>query len=557
MRRFKIKIKRRLTEGRILLNEITFASAVNNLGAKKMRKAVRRWHDERPRFMVTVAGGRRLDQLSPEEEAEFIQNRVGQLKDWLLDIVPEDLEDNQKGLVVTWLARLARDLETGYMTQFLEGNAPGRDPWSDFEMFFHYQQFMGEKDLNRIADLDELSQVVRAARPQIEKHQEGKDYGDVSKGTEVFRDDDEWFIAALHNKGAACSFGKGTDWCTAAPGLDYFADYYEENDPLFYFEDRDPSVAYPRNRPPEDLDTGDSPRYQFHYGSLQFMDENDNPLEPDDMHALHRRLMQTRAPNKYPIIKKYDRKVKIEREDTSPEELHQLVEDDMTHYEELVDIALHSNVSEESLRKLMVVADPATPDYVGGGDQRYATALKGAVARRAHTPELLEDLWEITKSAATSAAEETEKRLRRDQKHYEEKYGPNWAEERLPLQLRIARGQHVAVWKSIAFNANVSNDLLKQIAEYDGGEYLKTFAAEKILAREEGFVGEKELRPIQIRGRVVRRIAAEEDSPTAARWDEETAQNARSLVQGLGGFDRDDLDLAESKIYAQWKKIIN
>ena len=84
----------------------------------------------------------------------------------------------------------------------------------------------------------------------------------------------------------------------------------------------------------------------------------------------------------------------------------------------------------------MAVGDPRTPDYVGSGDQRsttpepvlrYATALKGAIARRSTTPELLEDLWEITKSAATQAAEETEKQLRGDQEYYEEQYGPNWA----------------------------------------------------------------------------------------------------------------------------------
>jgi len=552
MRRFKIKIKRRLKEvrsreTRILLTEITFASAVNNLGAKKMRKAVRRWHDERPRFMVTVAGGRRLDQLSPEEEDEFIQNRLGQLKGWLLDIVPDDLEDNQKGLVVTWLARLARDLETGYMSQFLEGNAPGRDPWSDFEMFFHYQQFMGEKDLNKIADLDELAQVVRAARPQIEKHQEGKDYGDVSKGTEVFRDDDEWFIAALHNKGAACSFGKGTDWCTAAPGLDYFADYYKPEDPLFYFEDHDPSVAYPRNRPPEDLETGDSPRFQFHYGSLQFMTEDDQPVSQHMQKILHDALMQTEAPHKYPIIQKYDRKMKIEREDTSAEDLHGLIEDDATHYEELVDIARHPNISDESLRKLMAVSDPTTPDYVGRtGQHRHATALKQGVARGANSPELLEDLWEITKSGVAQALEDTEKRLRASP-HAED---PEWVPSKLPLQLRATRGFFTNVWKQIVFNPNVSNELMKEIAEFDGGAYLDSFVKEKILSREEGLVGDKALTPLQIRSRAIRRLSDEQGQAAAMRGHEEISRD-------IARADRSDVFFQESKIYARWKKIIN
>ena len=44
----KENLRRIILEEIRLLTEISFASAVNNLGAKKMRKAVRRWHDERP-----------------------------------------------------------------------------------------------------------------------------------------------------------------------------------------------------------------------------------------------------------------------------------------------------------------------------------------------------------------------------------------------------------------------------------------------------------------------------------------------------------------------------
>ena len=588
MRISRTKLRQLVLEEIQLLTEITFASAVNNLGSKKNKKMIRRWVESgtgrapRPvdvdrgdplyKYQVTLAGppygggpslmpdearemlpylkggvgpsrdgGHRpltkreiWDAYPPEIQDQLIDKYVAYFKSWLLDLVPDDLEDNQKGLVVTWLNRLSRDPESGYLNRFLSGDTPGADAWGDFEMFFHYQQFMEEKDLNRIADLDHLEQTVLDARDDIKVYQEKRSYADAGEGTEVLRDDDEFYIAAIHNKGAACSLGKGTDWCTAAPGLDYFSEYYRPQDPLFYF------YRY------EDLDDSDQDRgqrFQFHYGSLQFMDVNDENLDDDVMADLHRHLMQTEAPHKYTIVKEYDRKMKIRREDTSAEELHGLIEDDNSHYEELVDIAMHDNVSEDSLRKLMAVGDPRTADYVGRtGDQVYGTALKSAVARVAKTPELLDDLWEATKAGVEAAQEETEKRLRASSYEIEE---PGWADERLPMQLKAVRGHFASVWRSIAFNANVSNDLLKEIAEYDGGGYLKTFSAEKILAREEGFIGKKELRPIQIRGRVVRRQQAERGDPVSpVGWEE----RERGRIGG---------DLSESKIYARWKKIIN
>jgi len=584
MRISRTKLRQLVLEEIQLLNEITFASAVNNLGSKKNKKMIRRWIEGgRAPYLTSISPGEplykphqelqplgsglpgdrylsrreRWDSFPPEIQDGLLDKYVAHYKNWLLDIVPDDLEDNQKGLVVTWLNRLARDPDTGYLNRFLSGDTPGADAWGDFEMFFHYQQFMAEKDLNRIADLSELEQIVLDARDDIKAYQKKRAYADAGEGTEVLRDDDKFYIAAIHNKGAACSLGKGTDWCTAAPGLDYFSEYYRPEDPLFYFEDRDPSVAYPRNRPPEDLETGDSPRFQFHYGSLQFMTEDDQPVSEYMHKILHDALMQTEAPHKYPIIKKYDRKMKIERDDTSPEDLHELVLDDATHYEELVDIAKHRNISDESLRKMMTVGDPQTPDYVGRtGGNRYATGLKQSVARGTNSPELLEDLWVLIKSDVARALEETEKRLRASSHAAED---PEWLNNKLPLQLRATRGSFVRVWKQIVFNPHVSNELMKEIAEFDGGAYLDSFVKEKILSREEGLVGDKVLTPLQIRSRAVRRLRDEAEDEDA--WEAVQRAHQQSSVDHANSPTHDFFgrgsSVSESKIYARWKKIIN
>jgi hypothetical protein len=38
-------------------------------------------------------------------------------------------------------------------------------------------------------------------------------------------EDGNWQVYFPQTKGAACSLGKGTDWCTAAPGLNYYEEY--------------------------------------------------------------------------------------------------------------------------------------------------------------------------------------------------------------------------------------------------------------------------------------------------------------------------------------------
>ena len=532
-------LRRIILEEIQLLTEISFASAVNNLGSKKMQKAVRRWHAERPRFMVTVAGGRTLDQLSPDEEAEFIQNRVGHAKEWLLDIVPDDLEDNQKGLVVTWLARLSRDLETGYLGHFLEGHYPGRtEPWGDFEMFFHYQQFMGERDLNKIADLDELAQVVRAARPQIEEYQEGKDYGDTSKGTEVFRDDDEWFIAALHNKGAACSFGKGTDWCTAAPGLDYFADYYEENDPLFYFENRDPAAAHPGTEKWAQPPPTDAPRFQFHYGSQQFMTEDDLPVSSHWFSKLHKLLMQTEAPNKYPILPQWTRSRLLHSEsDATPEELQEVVDAPDVKYRELIKVGQHPNTTEEILRQLIRRTGGVTHDYVGGGPPTHGQglALKSKIAQHPNTtPELMAELVEATLKGQVTHAEDLQKSLAADTLRDSRGVRRGDPEKAPELSLEF----FTPLLTRLVHQKTISNEDMKRLGEMVGSKMLDDFIKVKLIAREQG----EEPDARDIRQRVI-------DSMQFSTPADRDAELFRSWSPHVSH------DLEET--YSRWKKIIH
>ena len=70
-----------------------------------------------------------------------------------------------------------------------------------------------------------------------------------------------------------------------------YEDYYEPDDPLFYFEQRESNL--------EGMVVG---KWQFHYGSEQYMDRNDREVPEKQFKFLTRLLRQTEAYKKYPII---------------------------------------------------------------------------------------------------------------------------------------------------------------------------------------------------------------------------------------------------------------
>jgi hypothetical protein len=454
-------------------------------------------------------------------------------KQEILRLVPYDLEDNQKGLALTWLSRQARQ-DPNYFDLIVIGGddvvGMGRD---DLEMFFHYQQFMGKKDLNEIKDLDELEQVVLDARDAIRDYQESKAYEDADAGTEVLADNDQFYIAALHNKGAACSLGKGTDWCTAAPGLDFFADYYKPDDPLFYFEDRE---VQKHHRPGL---LGNSYRFQFHYGTEQFMDHNDQEAKDETVRLLHGALMQTKAPSKYPIVKKFDRKLILSGQETTPEVLEKMSAEEDISYLELMHIAEHSNVGPETLQKLVKIRNPSK-DYVGGvGKNDYGVGLKEQIARSNNaTPEVLDELLEDAAATYTAMVEDSLESIQAGHEKWKKEGptaptyyggppGPDLDEEWVARanSMRIAKLQDYfkPVFARAIANKNISNKRLEAILEDDiYGQFhaaqsglgrthglslqrtdgpLVKMAKEKLAGRRAG----EELDYVDIRGRVIRR----------------------------------------------------
>jgi len=294
-----------LENWRRYLNEVTFSDAKETLNSKRTLKIIKNYlydkKQENPDFL----------------EVEF-ETQHRNFKNYLLDIVPEDLSDNQKGTSVLWLLKMARE-DSDLAAHLINGRSIV-GPRSNLETFFHHQRFMPNQDLMQMKSLDDLVVMTHNAKEEIHKAQERKNYLDAEEGTEVLSGKMErneetgklertpgksgWFIAAIHNKGAACTLGKGTDWCTATD-LDYFENYYKPDDPLFFFEGfwTDPST-----------------RFQFHYGSAQFMNAKDDRVDKEIFEKLHDKLIETKAWDKYEKLRIFDlkRMVTMRLVDRSP-----------------------------------------------------------------------------------------------------------------------------------------------------------------------------------------------------------------------------------------------
>jgi hypothetical protein len=292
--------------------------------------------------------------IDPEEEPEpkvpeeKINMAAAGYRNYILEIIPEDIwgpnattpeqqekeADKNQGLAMMWIRKLALkdqklagDIINGDISYSGRGG-PYENIMPDLEIYFQNLDLMPKRNLIELESFEELHQMVEAAKEEIHARQQERQYLDAEEGTEVLRDDGEVYIAALHNKGAACELGKGTDWCTAAPGLDYFSDYYEPDDPLFFFKRKpktDPDMPEFMQRGHKTHPAGEE-KYQFHYGSEQFVNVADRPVNDKLFKVLHGFLMQTEAPQKYPVIQAYHYNLVADDPNTPPEELSNIAE---------------------------------------------------------------------------------------------------------------------------------------------------------------------------------------------------------------------------------------
>ena len=284
-----------LREHKSLLNEVTMEQAMIAIKSKATQKIVMNYTKDVFAFKYEKWDQQELADagISLEKDFNLYFERLDEMIRWH---IPHDIEENDKALCAIWLKnQILRDKQTFFIVvvreQIFHNNVDVL-----LERFFQWKNFIEpreKRDLNRIATPEELEQLISDARPRAEAKKDKAQKLDAASGTEKIYDGEEWQIFIASNKGAACELGKGTDWCTAAPGLDFFAKYYKPEDPLFIFNSK-------KNTPGNFYNQ----KYQFHYGSEQFMDKNDTPVTKRVRDMLHALLISVPGiTERFPILK--------------------------------------------------------------------------------------------------------------------------------------------------------------------------------------------------------------------------------------------------------------
>ena len=164
-----------LENWREYLNEVTFSDAKEILDSKRTLKIIKAYRYDKEKESEArgaIYGGPLVD----------TQHR--NFKNYLLDMVPHDLTDNQKGTSVLWLLKMARE-DPEVAADLINGRVIV-GPQRSLETFFHHQRFMPNQDLMQIKTLSDLVIMTYDAKEEIEKAQERKSYLDAEEGTEVF-----------------------------------------------------------------------------------------------------------------------------------------------------------------------------------------------------------------------------------------------------------------------------------------------------------------------------------------------------------------------------------
>jgi len=203
----------------------------------------------------------------------------------LRGIIPTDISERNKPEALNWVISI-----------FLSGVIKHEIPIipssfrTTIETFYQIKEqglsrILRKSDIYSIKSLTEFIDIVRDAHPAYEKHKQEKTNKDAAAGTNKIYEDENWEVYIPENKGAACKLGKGTSWCTAAPGLDYYEKYHSKEFPLIIF--------ISKNNPEE--------KYQFWYDSeeSQFMDRNDDPINNTELFFKLNEIVKSLA-NKLP-----------------------------------------------------------------------------------------------------------------------------------------------------------------------------------------------------------------------------------------------------------------
>lgn len=139
---------------------------------------------------------------------------------------------------------------------------------NDLTLFNRVKQQLAVKDLNQYKTLVDLYNALAPFENQDVKTKGEQEREIKQSGAKTIINSPDFKVIEILNKEAACYYGKGTKWCTAADENNMF-DHYHKQGSIYI-------ITMPKiNR-----------KWQLHYESGQYMDEQDNQIGSADIALL-------------------------------------------------------------------------------------------------------------------------------------------------------------------------------------------------------------------------------------------------------------------------------
>jgi hypothetical protein len=128
-------------------------------------------------------------------------------------------------------------------------------------IYDRYKNVVPVKDIMTLNSMGELYSVVEPYMAGDKATSKSDAARKIKGGAEKVYEDNQWLIIIPHTMEAAILYGKNTQWCTAAEKSMNMFDYYNNQGSLYI-----------------NIDKVNNRKYQFHFESNSFMNEEDDPI---------------------------------------------------------------------------------------------------------------------------------------------------------------------------------------------------------------------------------------------------------------------------------------
>lgn len=129
--------------------------------------------------------------------------------------------------------------------------------------FIKYYNVINDKDINKCKSLSDLYNIVAYyMRNDYVATSKSDEVRKIKEGAEKVYEDERWLVVIPHTQEASCYYGKNTQWCTAAEQSNNMFNHYNDQGFLYI-----------------NIDKLNNCKYQFHFESDSFMNENDEAID--------------------------------------------------------------------------------------------------------------------------------------------------------------------------------------------------------------------------------------------------------------------------------------